>query len=107
MVQGKAHNPCRYTSGTFKNAEINYHINEKEVLAIKNSIRKFMIFLLPKKFTVYTDSTVAKGLIKLPRLLEYKRLIRWQTSFSHYNFNIVHIKGDTNYLADLLTREGA
>ncbi|GJQ98434.1 Orf y [Tanacetum coccineum] len=32
---------CRYTSGSFKAAEKNYHSNEKELLAVKNVISKF------------------------------------------------------------------
>ena len=39
---------CRYASGTFNNNQINYDINEKELLAIIKGINKFEIFLLPK-----------------------------------------------------------
>ena len=48
---------CKYTSGTFSTAEINYSTNEKELLAIVKGIRKFTLFLLPKEFTVETDNT--------------------------------------------------
>lgn len=38
---------------------------------------------------------------------DYKqgRLLRWQQWFGYYKFNIEHIKGENNHLADTLTRE--
>ncbi|GKE11697.1 putative reverse transcriptase domain, viral movement protein, partial [Tanacetum coccineum] len=38
---------CRYTSGSFKAVEKNYHSNEKELLAVKNVISKFSAYLTP------------------------------------------------------------
>ncbi|GJS41979.1 hypothetical protein Tco_0567022, partial [Tanacetum coccineum] len=70
----------RYTSGSFKAAEKNYHSNEKELLAVKNVISKF------------SDSK--QGL-----------LVRWQAWFSHYSFNTEHLPGNKNVLADCLTRD--
>jgi len=42
----------RYANGCFKLAEINYHSNEKELLALKTSFSKFHFFILPVKFLV-------------------------------------------------------
>ena len=55
---------CQYTSGTFNNNQINYDINEKELLAIIKGINKFEIFLLPKPFIIETDNTQVAGFIK-------------------------------------------
>ena len=38
---------CRYTSGTFNDNQINYDINENELLAIIKGINKFEVSLLP------------------------------------------------------------
>ena len=43
---------CRYTSGTFNDNQINYDINEKELLAIIKEINKFKVFLLTKPFII-------------------------------------------------------
>ncbi|AEL30041.1 polymerase polyprotein [Dahlia common mosaic virus] len=99
---------CRYSSGTFKPAELNYHSNEKELLAVKQVITKFSIYLTPVTFTVRTDNV---NLLK--RFMNTKitgdskqgRLIRWQMWLSHYTFNVNHLKGEKNVLADYLTRE--
>ena len=40
----------------FNNNQINYDINEKELLAIIKGINKFEIFLLPKPFIIETDT---------------------------------------------------
>ena len=99
---------CRYCSGTFKDAETRYHINEKELLAVVRSCQKLYYFLLPKRFLLRTDNTQVKAFIKnqLPSKLEYKRLINWQSILSEYIFDIEIIKSDKNVLADFLTRDG-
>jgi len=48
---------CRYANGCFKPTEINYHSNEKELLALKTSFSKFHFFILPVKFLVRTNNT--------------------------------------------------
>ena len=48
---------CRYTSGTFNKNQINYGINEKDLLAIIKGINKFEIFVLPKPFIIETYNT--------------------------------------------------
>ncbi|KAJ9553340.1 hypothetical protein OSB04_017385 [Centaurea solstitialis] len=99
---------CRYCSGTFTDTQTRYHINEKELLAVVKSCQKLFYFLLPKKFLLRTDNTQVKAFINnnLPSKPEYKRLIRWQTLLSEYNFDIEIIKSDKNVLADFLTRDG-
>ena len=55
---------CRYTSGTFNNNQINYDINEKELLAIIKGINKFEVFLSPKPFIIEINNTQVAGFIK-------------------------------------------
>jgi len=42
---------------------------------------------------------------KLPSTPEYKRRHRWQQYFQEYPFDIEHIKGKHNHLADFLSKE--
>ena len=63
---------CRYTSRTFNNNQINYNINEKELLAIIKGINKFEVFLLPKPFIIEYDNTQVVGFIKITQEKEYK-----------------------------------
>nr|AEB54984.1 polyprotein [Dahlia mosaic virus D10] len=98
---------CRYTSGSFKTAEKNYHSNEKELLAVKNAISKFSIYLTPVKFLVRTDSKNFTYFLKTKISGDNKqgRLVRWQMWFSRYTFDIEHLEGLKNVLADCLTRD--
>ena len=55
---------CHYTSGTFNDNQINYDINENELLAIIKGINKFHAFLLPKPFIIEIDNTQVAGFIR-------------------------------------------
>lgn len=98
---------CRYTSGSFKAAELNYHSNEKEILAIINVIKKFTGYLTPVEFLIRTDNKNFTHFLTINHKGDYKqgRLIRWQMWFSRYQFKVEHISGETNVFADFLTRE--
>jgi hypothetical protein len=64
----------------FKDAEKNYHSNEKEFLAVKNGIKKFEIYLAPKRFLVRTDNKNFTSFLKrkLDRSISRGRLLRGQ-----------------------------
>ncbi|KAL2543261.1 RNA-directed DNA polymerase [Abeliophyllum distichum] len=55
---------CSYSSGTFTDAEKNYHINKKEILAMKKAITKFRLYVISDKFLVRTDSSICKSFMK-------------------------------------------
>ena len=98
---------CRYSSGSFNKAECNYTVMEKEILAILKGINKFIIFLAPKPFTVRTDCKGILGFIQnnLDNMKAQGRLLRWQLTLNQFSFNIEHVQGSKNSLADSLTRE--
>lgn len=98
---------CRYTSGSFKAAELNYHSNEKEILAAMNTIKKFSGYLTPVKFLIRTDNKNFTFFLNTNHKGDYKqgRLIRWQMWFSRYSFTVEHLPGSKNVFADFLTRE--
>ena len=47
--------PVAFDSMTFKDAELNYPVHEKELLAIMRALRKWKIDLIGSEFFVYTD----------------------------------------------------
>ena len=98
---------CRYASGSFKDAERNYHSNEKEYLAVIRVINKFSIYLTPVKFLVRTDNRNFTYFLRIKLQGDNKqgRLVRWQQWLSRYSFDVQHIEGVKNCLADFLTRE--
>ena len=98
---------CRYISGTFTPTEQRYTTHEKETLAAIKSLKKWKIDLLPKEFTLRTDSSYLTGFIRYNLKVDYNhgRLVRWQLFLLQYPIKIEYIKGDKNVIADTLTRE--
>ena len=90
----------------FTDPETRYTTHEKEVLTIVRAIEKYMLFLRPKHFIVYTDSSYAVGFRDLNlNKLKTNRLIRWQQTLNDSDFNIIHIKGKKNTVPDIIPRE--
>ncbi len=56
------------------------------------------------KFTVFV-ANVLKSLISCGQIPPIAKLARWLEKLSDFDFNIAHIKGSTNYVADALSRQ--
>ncbi|KAL2505433.1 RNA-directed DNA polymerase [Abeliophyllum distichum] len=64
---------CSYASGTFNTAEKNYHINEKEILAMKKAITKFRLYIISNKFLIRTDTSTCNFFLKCQVHPDYKQ----------------------------------
>ena len=95
---------CGYNSEKFKPNELNYIIFEKELLAIKNGIKRFQIYLAPIKFLIRTDNKVVRDFLKKKRVENNYRRVKCSNYISQYSFEIVHINTNKNILADYLSR---
>ena len=100
---------CGYASGTFKPAEQNYHSNEKELLALINTIKRFQVYLIPVRFVARTDNKNVFFFLNTNIHGSYKqgRLVRWQLWLSYYDITFEHVEGINNIFADTLSREFA
>ena len=98
---------CGYASGTFKPAEKNYHSNEKEILALINTIKRFQVFLIPVRFIARTDNKNVFYFLHTNIHGSYKqgRLVRWQLWLSYFDITFEHVAGTNNVFADFLSRE--
>ncbi|UYV61102.1 hypothetical protein LAZ67_1003430 [Cordylochernes scorpioides] len=92
----------QYFSRTLRPHEKNYSISELECLAIVESVEKFRIYLMGRKFTIFSDHHALQWLktIKNPS----GRLFRWSLRLSSYEYEVRYIKGKLQYEADLLSR---
>jgi hypothetical protein len=94
--------PVAYDSMTFKNAELNYPVHEKELLAILRALRKWRVDLLGSPFFVYTDH---KTLLNFERQRDLsRRQIRWMEELAIFDCKFVYIRGEDNTVADALSR---
>ncbi len=91
----------RYASRSLKPAERNYSTIERELLAIVYSIKEFRHYL-GNKFILRTDH---KPLVYLRQIKDSRgRVARWLLFLEQFNFEVVHLKGDKNVIADHLSR---
>ncbi|XLU98895.1 hypothetical protein S245_013235, partial [Arachis hypogaea] len=73
--------------------------------AIVLCITKFQSDLLNQKFLVRVDCKSAKDVLQndVKNLASKQIFARWQAILSVFDFNIEHIKGNSNSLPDFLT----
>jgi hypothetical protein len=94
--------PVAFDSSTFKDAELNYPVHEKELLAVIRALRKWRSNLLGAPFFVYTDH---KTLLNFDTQKDLsRRQARWMEEMSMYDCKFVYVKGEDNSMADALSR---
>ncbi|WRX16224.1 Reverse transcriptase [Theobroma cacao] len=91
-----------YASKTLNEAQKNYTIVEKKLLAIVFTFKIFHFYLVGTKVIVYTDHSTIKYLIV--KNDAKPRLIRWILLQQKFNLKIRDRKGIENQLADHLSR---
>ena len=94
--------PVAYDSCSFKGAELNYPVHEKEMLAVVCALKKWKYELLGAPFFVYTDH---KTLLNFHTQRDLsRRQARWMELLSIYDCKFVYVKGEANSVADALSR---
>jgi hypothetical protein len=94
--------PVAFDSMTFKGAELNYPVHEKEMLAIIRALQKWCSDLIGVPFVIYTDHKTLEN-FDTQRDLS-RRQARWMEFMSQYDCKIVYVKGEDNSVADALSR---
>ena len=94
--------PIAFASRTLNKHECNYSTIEKELLSIVWAVKQFRHYLYGRRFDLHTDH---KPLIWLANLKEpNSKLIRWKIKLNEYEFDISHVQGKENKVADALSR---
>lgn len=94
--------PVSYGSKKLTERERSYATVEKECLAVVWAVKKFMIYLYGKEFTLQTDHQPLVYLNKSK--FTNQRIMRWAMYLQSYKFTIDVIKGVDNVGADYLSR---
>jgi hypothetical protein len=97
-----ANRPITFASRTLNKREINYSTIEKELLSILFALETFYPYLYDTHFILYSDH---KPLTYL-RVNQHvnPRLGRWMQKLQEFEFEIRHIAGTKNVVADALSR---
>ena len=98
------YHPVGFFSKTMADAELNYPIHDKELLAIFRSFKQYRTELLgaQKVVHVYTDHRALEYFMTTKDLSA--RQARWAEFFAEFHFTIMYRTGTTNTLADTLSR---
>ena len=86
--------PVAYDSRSFKGAELNYPVHEKELLAIIRALSKWRTELLGHTFEVWTDHRTLERL-NTQRDLS-RRQARWLEFLSQFDAKIRYLPGDSD-----------
>ncbi|GKE85906.1 reverse transcriptase domain-containing protein [Tanacetum coccineum] len=94
--------PIHYASKTLSDAQTNYTVAEKELLAVVYAFDKFQSYLVLSKTIVYTDHSTLKYLFA--KQDAKPRLLWWILLLQEFNIEIRDKKGAENLVADHLSR---
>ena len=94
--------PVLYLSKKLNDTEKRYAVIEKECYAIVWSVKSLRVFLEGRRFVVESDHAPLQWLDRVK--LTNQRLLRWSLTLQEFSFDIVHVKGKDNVVADYLSR---
>lgn len=83
-------------------AEINYFTCERELLAIISCLLKWKTIVMGSKIVIWCDHKSLSFLLNCQLL--NPRLTRWYLKIQNFNFEIRHVPGKENIIADALSR---
>lgn len=99
--QGQA-KPVAFAAKTFSHAEENYPITEKELCAVVWACNHFRVYLESRRFQLFTDHKALNWMLTTSKL--NPKMARWVTTLQGFKFDISHVKGKNNVVADALSR---
>nr|GEW25788.1 reverse transcriptase domain-containing protein [Tanacetum cinerariifolium] len=94
--------PIHYASKPMTDAESNYTITEKEMLAVVYAFKKLRSYLIMNKSILHTDHSSLKYLFA--KKDAKVRLLRYVLLLQEFDFKVLDTKGAENLTADHLSR---
>ena len=94
--------PVEFYSENFTDAQVRKYIREKELLAFRNSLAKFKVYLLGKKFTWYTDNNSLKWANSLKTSKD--RIARILAEVGEFHYDIQIKRSNDLKVTDFLSR---
>ena len=91
-----------YASRRLSQAEVNYCVTRRELLAIVHFVKYFRHYLLGRTFVVRTDHVALRWLKRIPQPIGQQA--RWLEILEEFSFTIVHRAGAKHGNADAMSR---
>ncbi|CAM4641973.1 unnamed protein product [Lepidochelys kempii] len=95
--------PVVFLSKKLSERESNWSVTEKECYAIVYALEKLRPYVWGRRFHLQTDHAALKWLHTIKET--NKKLLRWSLALQDFDFDIQHISGASNKVADALSRE--
>ncbi|CAM4559362.1 unnamed protein product [Lepidochelys olivacea] len=95
--------PVVFLSKKLSERESNWSVTEKECYAIVYALEKLRPYVWGRRFHLQTDQAALKWLHTIKET--NKKLLRWSLALQDFDFDIQHISGASNKVADALSRE--
>ncbi|CAM4669362.1 unnamed protein product [Lepidochelys kempii] len=95
--------PVVFLSKKLSGRESNWSVTEKECYAIVYALEKLRPYVWGRRFHLQTDHAALKWLHTVKET--NKKLLRWSLALQDFDFDIQHISGASNKVADALSRE--
>ena len=103
--QGRGLQPIAYCSHKMTDPETRYPVHDKEMLAIVRALGEWRTYLhgrQPFTIRIRTDHNSLQYFMTQPSLSA--RQARWLDKLADFDFKIEYVKGETNNVADALSR---
>ena len=97
--------PIEFASRKLHKNELQWHVSEKELIAIVFALNKWIRYLLPRHFTVFTDHKNLEELFAVSKRRKNQKLHRWVIMLQQFDFTARYLPGEENYIADYLSRD--
>jgi hypothetical protein len=94
--------PAGFLSKKFTTAQQNYAVFELETLAILEALMKWEDKLFRYRIHIITDHKALEFFKSQEKLSP--RQVRWHEYMSQFDFDITYVKGESNKIADVLSR---
>ena len=93
-------------SRMFNDNQMKWHITSKELHALTQSVQKWHNYLWTNKFTIHTDANNLKHLFRRTNTKSSNNQMhyQWVVLLNEYDFDVMHIRGIDNKIADYLSR---
>ncbi|CAM4673076.1 unnamed protein product [Lepidochelys kempii] len=95
--------PGVFLSKKLSERESNWSVTEKECYAFVYTLEKLRPYVWGQRFHLQTDHAALQWLHTT--MGNNKKLIRWSLALQDFDFDIQHISGASNKVADALSRE--
>jgi hypothetical protein len=101
---GRGLQPIAFMSRKLNDAQRNYPVHEKELLAVVDALKQWRHYLQGARFTVrvLTDHITLKYFHQQPKLSP--RQVRWSELLTNFDLSIEYRPGRTNTVPDALSR---